>query len=276
MQSLARALTKARQGQPLPDIFPALRARGIRIYGAETTMIAGQPNAGKSFIALFAGLFWAKAGEWVLYFSADSNEATQTTRTAANLTGHPVRDVREALAHGGEPYYEEILTEGVPQSFMFDFNSNPSLDDIELTLRAYDELFGRYPSVVVVDNLMNVEDSGDENAKRGLIEIQKALKYWSREHGVGWLLLHHMSEAVGDPVKPMPRKALQQKVSEIPESILSVAYNPDSKEFGVAAVKNRHDVADPKAANPVMLIADLDRCRFYDNRFQAITAGMVL
>lgn len=240
-------------------------------------MIAGQPNAGKSAIALFLAQAWARSGvPWMVYFSADSNEATQTTREAAILTGHAVRDVRDALDNGGEAFYEDVLSDGVPQGFMFDFNSNPSLQDVEETLLAYDELFGRYPSVCVVDNLMNVEGSGDDNEKRGLIEIQKTLKYWSREHGVAWIVLHHMSEAGGKPHLPPPRAAIQQKVSELPEVILSVAYNNLTQEFGVAAVKNRHDKADPGAQHPVWLIADLDRCRFYNDRYEATLGGMVL
>jgi len=63
---------------------------------------------------------------------------------------------------------------------------------------------------------------------------------------------------------------------ELPEGILSVAYNAATFEFGVAAVKNRHDKADPGAKDPVMLIADLDRCRFYSDRYQAAGAGVVL
>lgn len=243
----------------------------------ETTMAAGVPNSGKSAIALYASHEWARTGEYVLYFSADSNEATQATRQAAIVTGHPSREIRTSITHGGEDYYADALSDAVPETLRFDFNSNPTLSDIELTMLAYDELFGCYPTICVLDNLMNIEGVSDgDNEKRGLIEIQKTLRYWSREHGVAWLVLHHCSEAEGKPHLPPPRKMIQQKVSELPELILTVAYDDTTKNFGVAAVKNRHDRADPRAADPVFLVADLDRCRFYDNRYQAITAGMAL
>ena len=37
--------------QLLPDIFPSLKKEGIRFRRGQVTMIAGQPNSGKSLLA---------------------------------------------------------------------------------------------------------------------------------------------------------------------------------------------------------------------------------
>jgi len=39
--------------QLLPDLFPSLKKEGIRFRRGQVTMIAGQPNSGKSLLAFF-------------------------------------------------------------------------------------------------------------------------------------------------------------------------------------------------------------------------------
>lgn len=238
-------------------------------------MIAGQPNAGKTMFALALCLAYAQAGERVLYFSADSNEATVTTRLAAALTGHGSRQVMTALHEGGLAYYEDVLSD---VDIRFDFSSNPTLDDIDLTIAAFEEVYGEHPSVVIVDNLMNVEgiDGSGENEKHGLVQIQKVFKYICRQTNLALLVLHHCSEAQGKPHLPPPRSQIQQKVNELPEVELTVAYNPETSQFGVCAVKNRHGAADPAAKNPIWLWADMSTGRFWDDRFAAAMNGVAV
>lgn len=268
MLTLSRTLTRAESGEPLPTVFPVLERRGIRPRRGQVTMIAGQPNAGKSMFALFYAM---QLGEPTLYFSADSDEGTQVTRAAAVVTGHRIRDVEEALQNGGLPYYEDELSELA--DFRMDFASNPTLDDIELTLAAWEEIYGRYPAVVVIDNLVNVVAEHD-NEKKAFMEIQMVLKHMCRTTGAAIFLLHHCSEAEGKPYNPPARRAIQQKVNEIPELILTVAFNNLTNQFGVAAVKNRNGKADPAAQDPVWLWADMDTGRFFDDRYAATMAGV--
>lgn len=270
MLTLSRTLGRADGGEPLPTIFRELERRGIRPRRGQVTMIAGQPNAGKSMFALFLAL---KLAEPTLYFSADSDEGTQVTRAAAVVTGHRIHDIEEALHTGGQAYYEDELTS--LENFRMDFASNPTLDEIELTLLAFEEIYGRFPGVIVIDNLINVVAEHD-NEKKAFMEIQKVFKYLCRETGAAIFLLHHCSEADGKPWAPPPRKAIQQKVNEIPELILTVAFNPQTNEFGIAAVKNRNGKADPAALDPVWLWADMDTGRFFDDRFAATMAGVAV
>lgn len=272
MLTLSRTLARADSGEPLPTVFPALERARIRPRRSQVTMIAGQPNAGKSMFALHYAL---KLDEPTVYFSADSDEATQVTRAAAVVTGHRIEEVEQGLRDGGEGYYADALAGW--DKFRLDFNPNPSLEDIELTLLAYDEVYGRFPSLIIIDNLLNVvADAGGESEKKAYMEIQKVLKYLCRETGAAIFLLHHCTEADGKPYWPPKRKAIQQKVNELPELEMTVAFNPDRNQFGVAGVKNRNGKADPDAEKPVWLWADMERGRFFDDRFAAATAGLVL
>ena len=261
----SRVLARADGGEPLPTVFRSLDARGIKPRRGQITMVAGQTNAGKSMWALYYCIRLARLGERVLYMSADSDEHTQGTRMAAAITGHPTSDIEQALEAGGVDYYADELDS---LDVRMDFNSNPSLDDIDLTMAAYEELFGQWPTVLVIDNLINVEGVGDEGSseKSGLLEIQRVLKYICRQTGVAIPLLHHCSEAEGKPHYPPTRKAVMQKVNELPENILTVAYDDEQQRFGMAAVKLRNGRADPTARNPVWLAVDMERCRFADSK----------
>ena len=273
MLTPARALARSSAVDPLPEVFPALTARGFRFMRAEVTLLAGMPNAGKSFIALWMAKVWAEAGERVLYCSADSNEMTQLPRLAAMLTGHTTRTVREGIEGGGAAFYEDALSD---VDIRFDFNSNPTLDDIELTMAAYEETYGEYPSVVIIDNLINVEGVGAEgdNHKQGLMEIQKVFKYLCRTTEAAFIVAHHCKESDGKPGWPPRRKAIQLMVNELPEAEVTVAYDPDTKQFGFGLVKCRHIQADPEATDPVWVYADLDRAAFYNDRYAATIAGV--
>lgn len=270
MLTLSRTLARANSGEPLPTVFRSLEERGIRPRRGQITMIAGQPNAGKSMLALFYAL---SMGEPTLYFSADSDEATQGGRAAAIVTGVPAREIEEDIRNGGLGYYQDAMADLA--GIRMNFGSSPTLDDIELELLAYEEVFGRFPGLVVVDNLMNVVGE-HESEQQGLIDIQKVMKSLCRETGSAIFLLHHCSEADGKPYDPPPRKAIMQKVSQLPELELTVAFNPMTNRFGIAAVKNRNGRSDAGAKDPVWIWADMDRGRFYEEQWQAAAAGLVI
>lgn len=271
MLRASRVLARADAGEPLPTVFRSLDSRGIKPRRGQITMIAGHTNAGKSMWALYYCLRLAQKGERVLYFSADSDEHTQGTRMAAMTTGQRTEDVEAAVAtESGMSYYADALAE---VNIRMDFNSNPTLEDIELTLAAFDELMGEMPTVIVIDNLLNVEGFGGEGEteKNGLIGIQKVLKHICRTTHAAVLLAHHCSESEGKPNQPPARKAVMQKVSELPENILTVAYDPEGERFGIAAVKLRNGRADPSARNPVWLAVDMDRGVFADSKYDLVT-----
>jgi len=142
MLTLAQAANKQKSGaQLLPDLFPALANDGVRFRRGQVTMIAGQPNSGKSLLALF---YAVKSDVPTLYVSADTDAYTTAIRAAAVITGNQVSSVEESFnsGNGYEFYQDELET---LKNLQFSFDPSPTLDDIDLSIQAYGEAFGEYP-----------------------------------------------------------------------------------------------------------------------------------
>lgn len=225
-------------------------------------MMAGPPNGGKSFLALW---YLLRAGCPSLYFSADTDPLTTLTRATAMLTGQKTDDIeRELETEDGREHIEDLLAREVP-FVKFCFDPTPTLDDIDLEIRAYEEMLGCPPEIIVVDNLMNVQAERDDEWG-GLREISKALHHIARSTGAGVIALHHTSESEGRPNKPAARKAIQGKIAQLPELILTTAMEPVADRLHVACVKNRSGVHDPTGDNYVSLFTDLPRMQLFDTQ----------
>ena len=225
------------------------------------TMIAGQPNAGKSFIALWMAVQMKVP---TLYISADTDGYTTAIRAAAMITGHRVSSVEEAFISGnGDDFYGEQLE--TVKHLKFDFSPSPTLDEIDLSIRAYAEAYGEYPHMIIVDNAMNVVSlHNDEWA--GLREVAKAMHHIARETEAAVLLLHHTTENEGRPDIPPARKAIQGKISQLCELILTVALVSDTGEFRVACVKNRFAKNSADGSRYTTLQADASRMSLYSDK----------
>ena len=246
--------------QLLPDLFPSLQQAGIRFRRGQVTMIAGQPNSGKSLLALFYGI---KAEIPTLYVSADTDAYTTSVRAAALLTGSTIDTIEEAFKlNVGTEVYTNALTSLTNLEFSFD--PSPTLDDIQLMVQAYGEKYGIYPELLIVDNLMNVAALHD-NEWTGMRDIMKAMHHVARETQASVFVLHHTSEAEGDPVKPPARKAIQGKVSQLPEMIITVAMEPENNEFRIACVKNRFAKHSAMGTDYVTLYSDASRMKLFES-----------
>lgn len=268
MLSLTQAAAKSTNDfQILPDLFPALASEGIRFRRGQLTMIAGQPNAGKSLIALYMAVQMKVP---TLYISADTDAYTTAIRASAMVTGHTVSTVEEAFQSGmGKDFYESELQS--VQHLRFDFAPSPTLDEIELAIEAYGEAFGEYPHMIIVDNAMNVVSMHNDEWS-GLREIAKAMHHIARETDAAVLLLHHTSENEGKADLPPSRKSIQGKIAQLPEMIITVALVPWSGEFRVAAVKNRFAQHSAGGDKYVTLWSDASRMTLY-NDHQSKTIG---
>jgi RecA-family ATPase len=262
MLSLSQAAAKSVNDHAiLPDLFPSLQSDGIRFRRGQLTMIAGAPNAGKSLLALYMAVNMKVP---TLYISADTDAYTTAIRAAAMVTGTQVSSVEESFASEvGMEFYQSELDSIT--HLRFDFAPSPTLDEIDLSLRAYAEAFGEYPHLLIVDNAMNVV-SMHENEWSGLREIAKAMHHIARETEAAVFLLHHTSEAEGQADMPPSRKAIQGKISQLPEMILTVALVQHTGEFRVAAVKNRFAQHSPNGAKYVSLWSDASRMNIYTHR----------
>jgi len=249
-------LTKA---TPLPDVWDALKHKQINFRRGQVCMVAAAPNAGKSMFAL---VYAMKAKVPTLFFSADTDTTTVMMRAAAHLTGHNQVLVEQNLS-GDTHYYDKYFEKFTHIKWVFD--SSPSLDDIELEIRAYVELFGEAPQLIVIDNLMNVAAETD-NEWAGLRAIMMELHDMARKTEACVLVLHHVSEQseYGSPSKPPARRAIHGKVSQLPALILTLGYDPNQATLSVAAVKNRFGPHTADASDFAQLLVNYAACQIGD------------
>lgn len=260
MLELSRAwggvLTKA---IPLPDVWEGLKAKQIKFRRGQVCMVAAAPNAGKSMFAL---IYAIKAQVPTLFFSADTDTTTVMMRAASHVSGHSQLSVESNLASNTH-YYDKYFDKLNHIKWVFD--SSPSIDDLELEIRAYVELYGYAPELIVVDNLMNVTAETD-NEWAGLRAIMMEFHDMARKTEACVLVLHHVSEQseYGSPSKPPHRRAIHGKVSQLPALILTLGYDPLQATLYVAAVKNRFGPHTADASDYATLLVNYAACQIRD------------
>ena len=246
MAYLARRATAlaSRTAEPLPDVewLSSLTEHGYHFYRGMVSMVAGVPGAMKSMFAL---AYANATGLDTLYFSADSDAASQLSRLVAMRTGF---DSAESRAHLSTNVAQDALKESKVQ---FCFDASPDLPGMQDEVDAWVEKYNSFPDIIVVDNLRNVwngEGSGSEHASYKA--TQQLLIEFARHTGACVITLHHMvlpSAAEKDADEkmryPRPQYAIDGKVSQLPDFILSVA--KDGDDFRFAVVKDRYRPFDP-------------------------------
>ena len=254
MQTLSRAARRpAETGSFLPPVFTPLENAGIRLREGTATFVAGVAGSMKTGLTLY----WVgRLGKPTLYFSADSEPFEMVERSAAMMTGDTMQKVRQNPAA-----YTEMLDQ-LPIRFVFE--DSPTYKDVELEVAAYAEVYGRFPEVIVIDNMMNlVGESDDEWSSHR--DHAKVIHRLTRITKAAVFVLAHMGEDKVDPsANPQPRTKLQGKVSHLPKVILSLAF--DGQVLKVAAVKNRFGPGDASGRTFVELYCNPATNQFFSSR----------
>lgn len=227
-------------GRPMPTVFSSLASRGVHVRRSEVTMIAGQPGAGKSLLALWWAQHWAQEGLRGIYFSADSAELGQASRALAMVMMNLSVSEAEQMLEAEDDWALQGMTR--LNNLFWSFEDDLSYENINEEIQAFVELWGVCPDFIIVDNLTDVEGQADDEwatQRRSL----KALVQLARKTDSATVVLHHTSE--DDRVKEdpcPPRKAIQGKCSQKPALILTVADRGSRRP--VACVKNRYGQSD--------------------------------
>ena len=244
---------------PLPDVWKDLAKKQIKFRRGQVCMIAAAPNAGKSMFAL---IYAIKAKVPTLFFSADTDIATVMMRAASHLSGHSQLTVEEGLSSNRHSYDKHLSS---MDNIQWVFDSSPSLDDIELEIKAYVELFGIPPELIVIENLMNVVAESD-NEWAGLRSIMVEFHDMARKTSACVMVLHHVSEQseYGKTSDPPARRAIHGKVSQLPALILTLGFDSYNKTLKVASVKNRFGPHTADGSDYIGLFVNYALCQISD------------
>ena len=260
MKTLTRAVGKPDiGGEPMPSVFRTFDNNQVILRRAEVSMIAGQPGAGKSTLALALAL---RMQAPTLYLSADTNAHTMAMRLYSMIEGVSQSDAEKIISEQPELARQKLAK---ASHIYWSFDSNPGLGDIDDEVTAIEEMLGEPPALIVVDNLMDVAMDGGEEFG-GMRSAMKELKYLARDTNAAVLVLHHTKESYSADPCP-PRSAVQGMVNQLPALILTLGQHQGL--MAVASVKNRYGKADPSGNSPVwlqfnpeyMFIADLEEAR---------------
>lgn len=270
MRSLTHVISgDGPKAQALPDVYPPLSARDIKFRRGQVVMIAAQPNGGKSMLALH---YLIHSGVDGLYISADTDPTTTMLRAAATILGKTMSEVEHACSTDSGLVFVQEALDGLQERIRFCFDPSPSINDIAMEIEAWNSLFGQPPTLLVVDNLMNIV-SGNDNEFMAMREHCVALHHISRVTNSSVWVLHHVSENESRATMPAPRRALHGKVSQLPEMILTLAMDPHSNQLKICAVKNRHGPHDATGEDFEVLYVDPSRMSIYSSQMEMATAA---
>ncbi|GAB3912616.1 hypothetical protein GCM10029964_120680 [Kibdelosporangium lantanae] len=237
---------------------------GTRFLRGQLVLVAAGPGTGKSAFTLSLAL---KSRVTCLYFSADSDAFVQLTRSIAVLTGMPLSQAAEVVLNGRLHEVRKALT-GLP--VRFNYEASPTLDRLETSIEAYEEVYGDYPDLIIVDNVTNVRsglgtDDGDPFS--GLEGLMDYLHTMARETEACVIGLHHVTGQYNDSDKPIPLSGVKGQIARVPEMVLTLhrridEYGPDT--LAVSTVKNRGGRMDPSGMSFVELDFDTDRMLIRD------------
>ena len=246
MRNLHRTVrTIERGGTAIPVPFPSWSDRGISIRRGEVSMIAGPPGAGKSSVALAIAVM---ARVPTLYVSCDSHESTMALRTISMVTKRSQLEVEQAMLT--DPQWASHIIHDHAGHIKWMFDASPTLGDLEDEVNTYRMIMGEDPELVIVDNAVDItHEQGDEFSS--LRSLMREVKWWSRDTGSAFCILHHTSEGYhGQPCPP--RSALHGKIAQIPSLVLTLS-SDEPGLMAVAAVKNRYGPADATGKTAVWM-----------------------
>ena len=243
---------KGTAGDPLPTVWKSLENRGARFLRGQLCLVCAGPGVGKSAFILNYAL---KAKVPTLYLSADSDAFTQLSRSMSILTGWEMSK-SAAMVRDGELGEADQLFDGIP--IRFNYSASPNLKQIESSMRSYDEVYGDYPALVVVDNVTNVRTGGDndDDPFSGLEALMDELHVMARMTGACVIGLHHVTGGYNDADRPIPLSGVKGQIARVPEMVLTLhkvaqEFGPDS--LRVSTVKNRGGRSDPSGTEFVEL-----------------------
>jgi hypothetical protein len=242
-------------GSSIETPYPNLTRLGFTLRRGQLSMLAAAPGVGKSALAQDILM---RTRIRSLYCCADTDPYTMSLRALAKMSGHTQQQVEKGLAEDStRSMYEELLAKLWNVQFSFDILG---LEDVRDEVFAYAAVHGVFPPIIVVDNLVDVADGG-EDEWRGMRHAVAELKKLAQVTGSHVMVLHHATGKYEDGNIPIPLSGLENKVGKIPAQVLTLCQNGNYIKMYV--VKNRSGQHDAKAESVyAQLYVDLSTMTF--------------
>ena len=258
MLTLGQATTATPDtGAALPQPWGNLRQRGVQFRRGELHMLAARPGQGKSAFALATAL---RMNVPTLYLCPDTTARTQVMRLLAQTEQRPMWEIEREYDENPNDCNERARQAHPQLMWAFDVES---LSDIDSEVMAWQEVWGDPPSLIIVDNLIDISSlDGDEwgSSRKTLRE----LKGLAKELSCAVLVLHHVSESYETKREGAPAsRDILGKDNRLAALVLTM--NIAGGIAGMAAVKNRYGQSDPNAENMVGFRFDAPRMTFEES-----------
>jgi replicative DNA helicase len=200
-----------------------------------------------------------------LAFLLDTDALSAAARFGSILTGDQFGRVKANIDS-----YSDTLSSLQDTQVVF---SALDMDDVRLQVDAYEQRYGLPPDLVVLDNLGNMTSALDNEwalAKALTLELDLL----AREMQCAVIACAHVTDL--EDTRPAGRTKILGKISQYPRLILSVGFDPVTKEYKVSAVKNSSGPSDVSASHPVTMYADPARMLISDTNPNWSPSGNVV
>ena len=245
-------------------MFESLEKNSTRFLRGQLCIVCAAAGSGKSAFTL---TYAARSDVSCIYLSADSDPFVMLSRLISIQLGWPMENSADAVRRSElGPEAEKVLEQS---KIRFNYRTSPTLEDIRITLEAYNEVYGGYPSLVVVDNVTNVRtELNADDPFAGLEVVMEELHEMARETGACVIGLHHVTGPFNDGDKPIPLSGVKGQISRVPEQILSLfrTQSFNGETLNVSTIKNRSGKGDPTGNTYVSLAFDGSRMQIRDQR----------
>lgn len=260
MYSLHQSIrARGNAGIPLPFGFKAFEKTGICLRTGQMSVWAGPGGTGKSTLMMN---YIIRGRIPSLYMSADSDAFVQLSRAIAITKGWTFPQAMTAVLENRQDEFLEVLT-GLP--FRFDYHPNPTYDMIEENVRAYAQMYGEYPHLIVADNVTNVVAEDDDDKLQGLIVYLHSMARRTGSHVAG---MHHVTGMYNNGDKPIPLDGVKGQITGEPEAVYTLHRRGGDQwtvpRVGVSPVKQRVGVSDTSGNTFASLVFHADKALMTD------------
>jgi AAA domain len=231
-------------GQPLASPFKQLEVNRAFFRRGATSLIAGTPGSFKTVFALNLLKEWAGHGVSSLYFAADSDEVTVVNRLSGIITGSSVETIERKMMQGSRTEYESALKRHLATFAEFEYDQMDA-EDVVLHVKSYEQVYGGYPDVIFIDNLIDFVDSPTDYG--GMLEFIRDMDALAKEIKAHICILHHAKlrdnkadsdNDAKDPMQPPADWEVQGRITQLSRLVLTIT--SVGLNVNVACVKNTH------------------------------------